>query len=113
MSLWKSSKPKPHRTRLGILLVKYGAEQAKIDSASETFYVNQNKLFGEFCVASKACTRDQLNLSLSEQAAERGDYDEATKYIERNAVSSHMRILEHLGVMAAQIALLMSSQKGR
>jgi hypothetical protein len=106
MNLWAKPKAKSHRTRLGDLLVEYGANQNKIDAASETYY-DRNR-FGMYCIEQRVCTQEQLSLALSRQAAERGDYYEANRIVTTTIETIHKTVLEHLRQFRMQMASLIS-----
>lgn len=108
----RSDSPRSHRTRLGELLVRYGAERTKIDTAGETFYAQQARLFGEFCVSRGACTREQLEMALAEQAIERGDFDSAHQSVIEALERVNRKKFAHLETMAMQIDLLVSGLRG-
>ena len=103
---WRRRKGRRHLTRLGTLLIKHGADPMKIDAAGIAFYERQARLFGEFCVSTGAATRDQLHLALSEQAAERGDYREASRSALMALEELHVALIENLTMASKRIAKL-------
>ena len=101
-----------HRTRLGDLLVKYGASPDKIDAAMGEYYGRVAGRSGEFCLERGACTQDQLNRALAEQAVEREDFDEASRYTASMIEDTHKSILEHLDKAREQVASLVVTVGG-
>lgn len=94
MTIFKKKAPKVHRTRLGILLVKFGADQNAIDAAMLDYYSRGR--CGEYCLSVGACTQEQLNKALAVQAAEREDYAEAIKFISSTIDVTHNKTMELL-----------------
>jgi hypothetical protein len=107
MIFGRKPKPKPQQTRLGILLVEYGADKEKVDAAAEIHY----QLFGSFCLSTEACNDYQLKMALSKQATQRGDYKEATEFQHEAIETLHQRRIETIDAIATQIALLVDEIK--
>jgi len=111
MSLWKKKPPKMHRTRLGVLLVKHGADPVKVDAAMTEYYGRTQGMSGEYCRDVGACTQGELDRALAEQAAEREDFGEASKYLSSAMEETHKQILEHLNRAREQVTALIESHK--
>lgn len=105
MNLPWRQRPKSHRTRLGELLIKHGAEQSAVDAAMTEYY--DRGRCGEYCLERGACTREQLELALSEQAAERGDFEEAGRIVMSAIESTRQTVRDHLSDIRAQISTLL------
>jgi|WetSurMetagenome_2_1015567.scaffolds.fasta_scaffold47394_3 hypothetical protein len=108
MRLWRRSKSKTHRTRLGDLLIKHGAAPERIENASTTYY-DRNR-FGEYCLEQGACTKQQLDAALAEQAIERGDYAESDRLIKDMVHAVQTGASVYVAAIMAQIDTLLSNK---
>jgi hypothetical protein len=108
---WWRRKPKMHRTRLGELLIEYGADPVKIDSAMADYYGRVPGRSGEHCLRVGACTPEQLNRALAKQAEQREDFGEASKYTASTIEDTHRSVLKHLDAARAQVKALIASHK--
>jgi len=88
--------------------VKNGAPADKVDAAMTEYYGRVPGRSGEYCLSVGACTQEQLNRSLAEQAAERDDYDEASRYRASTIEDTHRSVLDHLDDARSQIAALIA-----
>jgi phosphoserine phosphatase len=66
---------------------------------------------GEYCLDHGACTAEQLNKALAEQATERDDFGEAAKYTASTIEDTHRSVLEHLDAARRQVAELIAGHK--
>jgi hypothetical protein len=84
--------------------VKHGADQHEIDVAAETFYASVPSQFGEYCMRIGSCTKEHLELALSEQAVERGDYEAANRMVYSINDRNHNEIMEYLRKIGSEIS---------
>ncbi|MEM2161030.1 MAG: hypothetical protein QXN55_08765 [Candidatus Nitrosotenuis sp.] len=110
MKTCKKNHAKKHTTKLGDLLVRHGANENKVSMAALEYY--GRNMFGEYCVNVGACTREQLNLALSDQAIERGDFEEATNILKENNTNAHKYVIGILNKSRGNLNELLTIQIG-
>ena len=105
----------PNKTRkvppLGFFLVLAGAPKEKVEPAMRSYYAHDDKRAGEYCMASGACTSEQLAHAMAMQEAWRGNRVNASEWLSRHRaiVSRHA---DRVGRAIADVKLMTAQLQG-